>query len=191
MIPAGFFYAPIATPVIPSVFLFCIVWRKCGMLCEKEVFLSINSLWLDTFSMPDFPALSHSLQAEVLIVGGGLTGLLCAWMLQQEGVDCALVEARSLCGGVTGHTTAKLTAQHGLLYQKLYRRLGAEGAANYLRAQQEALRTYEALSARFTEIFHLHSGLSPASRKFPLSPAASPARLMKIFVFANNPAFFS
>lgn len=109
----------------------------------------MNSLWLDTVSLPDFPALRRPLQTEVLVVGGGLTGLLCAYLLQQQGVDCVLLEARGLCQGVTGHTTAKLSLQHGLLYQKLYRRLGAEGAALYLRAQQEALRAYAALCARF------------------------------------------
>ena len=47
----------------------------------------MNSLWLDTVSLPDFPALRRPLQTEVLVVGGGLTGLLCAYLLQQQGVD--------------------------------------------------------------------------------------------------------
>ena len=69
---------------------------------------------------------------DVLIIGGGMAGLLCAHRLSRAGVDYALVEADRICGGPTKNTTAKLSSQHGLLYDRLIRTFGAETARLYL-----------------------------------------------------------
>ncbi len=47
-----------------------------------------------------YPALSENVQTEVLVVGGGLSGLLSAYFLVQAGVDCVLVE-QGLLGGAS------------------------------------------------------------------------------------------
>ena len=88
----------------------------------------MDSIWKKEISMPEFPALHGAHKTDVLIIGGGLTGLLCAYRLKCLGIDCLLVEADRICSGVTGNTTAKLTAQHGLIYHKLLDRFGAETA---------------------------------------------------------------
>lgn len=108
----------------------------------------MDSLWRKTVEMPRFDALERDVNTDVLIIGGGMTGVLCAHMLKQAGVDCILTEADRLCGGVTGDTTAKITAQHGLIYHKLLRRFGAEKAGLYLRANQEAVERYRQLCRR-------------------------------------------
>lgn len=102
------------------------------------------SLWRE-IQLPGFPPLEGDLRTEVLILGGGMAGLLCAHFLKQEGVDCLLLEAGTIAGGVTGNTTAKLTAQHGLCYAGLLRRFGRERALMYLNANLEALDTYREL----------------------------------------------
>ena len=57
---------------------------------------------------------------EVLILGGGLCGLLTAFRLYEKGVRAmAVLEAGEIAGGTSAHTTAKVTAQHGLLYAGL------------------------------------------------------------------------
>ena len=58
--------------------------------------------------IPEFAPLEESIRTDVLIIGGGLAGILCARMLAEAGVDCVLVEADRLCGGITGNTTAKI-----------------------------------------------------------------------------------
>ena len=105
------------------------------------------SLWSETISLPSFPALEKDLNTDVLIVGGGLAGILCCYLLTQAGVDCALVEARTICSGVTKDTTAKVTSQHGLIYQKLVKEFGPETARLYYDANQAALDNYRALCA--------------------------------------------
>ena len=71
------------------------------------------------------------LKTDVLIVGGGLAGLLCASRLKQAGIHYCVVEAGRICGGATGNTTAKITSQHGLAYDALIRKMGAEKAKLY------------------------------------------------------------
>ena len=91
--------------------------------------------------------LSKDLKTDVLIIGGGMTGLLCAYMLKQAGVDYALIEADRICYGVTRNTTAKLTSQHGLIYSELTRQHGKKTARGYWEANEAAIREYERLSA--------------------------------------------
>ncbi len=110
--------------------------------------MKMESIWKEAVDRVRFDALDGDARTDVLIVGGGLTGLLCAYELCRAGVDCMLVEAKRICEGVTGNTTAKITLQHGLCYDKMIRRFGAERARLYLEAQRGALRAYEALCGR-------------------------------------------
>lgn len=105
----------------------------------------IKSLWTDTTTLPKFKSVKSDIKTEVLIIGGGMAGILCAYLLGQAGVDYVLVEADQICSGITKNTTAKITSQHGLIYNKLIRQFGAEKAEMYLRINQEALKNYAKL----------------------------------------------
>lgn len=105
----------------------------------------MDSIWLQTVQLPTFHSLRSDLKTDVLIIGGGMAGLLCAYKLTRAGVDCALVEAGRIGRGITQNTTAKITAQHGLIYHKLVREFGADRARLYLEANQRALEEYRAL----------------------------------------------
>ncbi|MCH5274922.1 MAG: FAD-dependent oxidoreductase [Lachnospiraceae bacterium] len=102
----------------------------------------MNSVWTDTVEMPHFETLEGEVKTDVLIIGGGITGLLCAYFLKQQGVDYLLAEGRSICSGITKNTTAKITAQHGLIYADLLKNAGAEKARKYLEANQKAVEQY-------------------------------------------------
>jgi len=105
----------------------------------------MDSLWTQTAQLPRFEPLRSDLTTDVLIIGGGMAGLLCAYRLARAGADYALVEADRIGGGVTKNTTAKITAQHGLIYDKLIREFGVEKARLYLEANQAALEEYRGL----------------------------------------------
>lgn len=105
----------------------------------------MNSIWTRSAKFPQFPQLQGDTKTDVLIVGGGIAGILCAYFLKEQGIDYILVEGKTICSGVTKNTTAKITSQHGLIYHKLVKDIGIEKAAMYLQANQEALRMYEEL----------------------------------------------
>ena len=105
----------------------------------------MESLWKETVNLPSFDTLKRDINTDVLVIGGGITGLLCAYFLKRSGVDCVLAEARRICGGITQNTTAKITVQHGLIYDKLIRNFGIEKAKLYFRANLSALEQYAEL----------------------------------------------
>lgn len=107
-----------------------------------------KSLWMESCELPEFPALDGDLTTDVLIIGGGLAGILCAYHLEQAGVSYALVEADRICRGVTGNTTAKITSQHGLIYNSLTGKFGAEAAKAYWEANQGAIEKYRELAKK-------------------------------------------
>lgn len=104
----------------------------------------INSIWKTSVDLPRFEQLKHDLKTDVLIIGGGLTGLLLALKLKELGVQYTLVEANTICSGVTLNTTAKITSQHSLIYSKINKSFGAEMAEMYYKSNQEALKEYKA-----------------------------------------------
>jgi len=98
----------------------------------------MKALWNDNNGAPQFEALSKSINTDVLVIGGGMAGLLCAYMLKKRGADCVLIEATRICAGVTAGTTAKLTYHHGMIFDKLIKEQGRKRAGLYLQAQREA-----------------------------------------------------
>jgi len=62
--------------------------------------------------MSSFPTLEGDIKTDVLIIGGGITGILTAHFLKEKGTDCVIAE-KQICSGTTAHTTAKLTVKHG------------------------------------------------------------------------------
>lgn len=104
-----------------------------------------KSVWQDKISMPVFGKITEDMKTDVLIIGGGICGILCACFLQQKGIDYILVEGSDICSGTTKNTTAKITSQHGLIYDKLINSIGKDGAQKYLFANQEAVAEYEKL----------------------------------------------
>ena len=73
------------------------------------------------------------------IVGGGITGITSAYLLANEGLKVAILEADQLMNGTTGHTTAKITAQHDLIYDEFITNIGRSKARLYYEANIEAL----------------------------------------------------
>lgn len=105
----------------------------------------MNSIWNKDVAMPHFKSLEGEVNTDVLIIGGGITGILCAYFLKKQGVDYLLAEGRTICSGVTGKTTAKITVQHGLIYADLLEKEGPEKAKMYLDANRAALKEYFSL----------------------------------------------
>lgn len=100
------------------------------------------SVWNYDVNKPSFEELKQDVKTDVLIIGGGIAGILCAYMLQKSGVDCIITEQSTICSGVTQNTTAKITCQHGAIYDELIRKHGKEVARLYFESQDKALQKY-------------------------------------------------
>lgn len=90
--------------------------------------------------------LKKDIRTDLLIVGGGIAGILCALKLKEAGVSCIVVEQDRVLNGVTRNTTAKITAQHGLIYNKIATVYGSEKARQYYEINTLALKEYEKLA---------------------------------------------
>ncbi|KAB7704398.1 FAD-dependent oxidoreductase [Bacillus aerolatus] len=95
--------------------------------------------WRDFIDLPEFPRLEKDIQVDVVIVGGGMTGITSAYLLVNEGLKVAILEAGKLLNGTTGHTTAKVTAQHDVIYDEFIQNFGRSKARLYYEANTDAL----------------------------------------------------
>ncbi len=102
----------------------------------------MKSVWTENSKLPKFPQLKSDTKTDVLIIGGGIAGILTALHLHQQGVKYILIEKGRICGGTTHNTTAKITFQHGLIYHKILKSNGVEGAYKYLKANKDAFERY-------------------------------------------------
>ncbi|MFC6728246.1 FAD-dependent oxidoreductase [Natronoarchaeum mannanilyticum] len=102
-----------------------------------------ESLWLATTPTTDYEPLDGGLHVDVPFVGGGIAGLTTALELKERGSTVAVVEADRVVTGATGHTTAKVTSQHGLRYSKLTETFDRRTAEQYGRANEAAIDEVE------------------------------------------------
>jgi glycine/D-amino acid oxidase-like deaminating enzyme/nitrite reductase/ring-hydroxylating ferredoxin subunit len=97
------------------------------------------SFWMASTEASARRSLTASLEADVAVVGGGIVGLTTALLLARSGRSVVVLEAEGVAAGVSGYTTAKVTAGHGLIYSHLESTLGADAARMYAESQLAGL----------------------------------------------------
>lgn len=103
----------------------------------------MDSLWQKSVEISKRPPLDRDIQTTAAVIGGGMAGMLIAFYLQKKGIDTIVLEANRIGSGQTGNTTAKITASHNLIYNKLITQFGVKKAQQYATASQEAIEEYD------------------------------------------------
>jgi glycine/D-amino acid oxidase-like deaminating enzyme len=110
----------------------------------------MQSVWSESVSRTAQPALEGEIKTDVLVIGGGMAGALTAHRLKNAGIGCVIAEAKTVGDGVTKNTTAKITAQHGLIYADIIKRSGIQAARLYLDSNTRSLNEFYRLANEFT-----------------------------------------
>ena len=102
-----------------------------------------NSFWLETNQRKKYAALQEDVSCDVCVIGGGITGISCAYYLTKQGIDTVVLERDRIASKTTGHTTAKITSQHDLFYDYLMMSKGKEFSKAYYEANEQAIDNIE------------------------------------------------
>ncbi len=102
---------------------------------------STLSFWIATTEDTNYPVLENDITVDVAIVGGGLAGIMSAYFLKNEGLKVALIDSGKIAKSTTGNTTAKITSQHSLIYQKIKKSMGDGLVKQYADANETAIKT--------------------------------------------------
>ncbi len=143
----------------------------------------MNTLWNETYSIPRRKHLPGNLSSDIAVIGAGMAGILTAFYLAREGRQVIVAEAARITGGQTAGTTAKITSQHGLIYQRLVKNIGAGAARLYASANENALSEYQRLIRDrdiSCEFERLPAYLYSCRSSLAIQDEAEAARLAKI-----------
>jgi len=141
---------------VPLVYVILFIFVNQNLLNgenKSEVIKMINewqpriSLWRSSCDIERRKSIADQqiTGADVVVIGAGLAGILTAYMLNSLGVETIVIEANAIGSGVTQNTTAKITSQHDIIYQKLIKDFGYEKARQYANANEWAIKNYRKL----------------------------------------------
>ncbi len=98
-----------------------------------------RSAWLQDSAPQSFAPLRGSRRTDVLVVGGGITGLTTALLLKERGKSVVLLEASRIAGGASGYTSAHLTTQLERSYRELIKSFGAQPLRRFIDGRKAAV----------------------------------------------------
>lgn len=113
----------------------------------------------------NYPTLKHDLQTEVVILGGGISGALSAYYLTEAGIECTVIDGRSIGQGSTCASTSLLQYEIDVPLCKLQKMIGYKDAVRAYVQCAEAIEKLEAIAQNI--------GFSNFSKKKSLYYAAA------------------
>jgi glycine/D-amino acid oxidase-like deaminating enzyme/nitrite reductase/ring-hydroxylating ferredoxin subunit len=107
----------------------------------------LQSLWFEDIPKAGYAPLADTVEVDVAVIGGGVAGLTAALLLKQDGARVAVLEAARVGHGVTGCTTAKVSALQGTVYSTIRARHGDRTAAVYAEASTAGVQRLAQIAA--------------------------------------------
>lgn len=102
-----------------------------------------TSYWSSSVRKKNYSMLLKEITVDVAVVGGGMAGMCIAHALKERGLSVAVLDAGEVGRGNTAGTTAKITMQHDLCYERLIKEHGEEAASLYALANTRAINRFE------------------------------------------------
>ena len=103
----------------------------------------MKSIWEENCKFDKREDLKGNIKTDILVIGAGIAGILTGYLLKQSGKEVVLIDKSETASGNTKCTTAKITSQHDLIYDKLIKEFGEEKAKQYARANELAIKKYK------------------------------------------------
>ena len=103
----------------------------------------MESIWSRTCDIRKREPLRGDSEADAVVIGGGMAGILTAYQLEKAGIETVVLEAERIGGGQTKNTTAKITSQHGMFCKTFIEKKGKETALKYVQSNQKAVEEYK------------------------------------------------
>ncbi|MEO8605459.1 MAG: FAD-dependent oxidoreductase [bacterium] len=104
-----------------------------------------NPIWREGVRLAKLPRLEDSIDVDVCVVGGGITGLTAALLAASDGRRVVLLEADGLGSGTTGATSAHVSAVPDIGYRAVLRQCGPEAGSEYVARCASALELMDSL----------------------------------------------
>lgn len=155
--------------------------------------MDTTSYWIDSAALPRFPKLDGDLKVDVVIIGGGITGITAAYLLKRAGHSVALIE-RARCASIdTGHTTAHLTCVTDARLHELVDDFGKDRARAVWEAGMAAIDqvvwniSNEKIDCEFEWVpGYLHAPINGKTEKKELQLLERDAKLANEFGFSAS-----
>lgn len=103
----------------------------------------MKSVWSESYNINERMNLKGDIDTDIVVIGGGIAGVLIAYMLKIKGKNSIIIDKGRILKGNTENTTAKMTIQHDLIYDKLIKEFGYENAKKYVDANILAIKMYK------------------------------------------------
>lgn len=104
-----------------------------------DYFMKNYSIWKEGIELTNYNRLDKNMETDVLIIGGGMTGVNTFYQLNNSSLKVLLVEQNKIGYGVTVNSTGKLTYLQDSLYEKINKNFDKKVAKKYLDSQREAI----------------------------------------------------
>lgn len=108
----------------------------------------MKSVWMNE-KQKEYQRLNQNIECEILIVGAGLSGLLCAYQLQDKYEKIVIIESDFIASGASGRNTGKVTSLHGTNFHQILKKHGKEKACVYFEENAKAIHEYKKIIEKY------------------------------------------
>ena len=132
-----------------------------------------------------YPSLKETVECEVLVIGGGITGSLIAHQMVKDGYETVLIDRREIGNGSTSATTSMLQYEIDVPLYELIDQIGEEGAVKAYKACSQSIEDLD----KITQELNSEAGFERKESLYYASKKKDVSWLKKEFEARKNAGF--